>query len=159
MNFNKPDSLSSWQLNELFSSQKLPSPKTDAQINRTFVKYLSSKKYTLHLQCTSLTQTPSQGYFSWIFTFSMVLLYAYRLSLYPRTLGTISWGQHLPWHVIHIKHCSHITHVLSTCTILITLLCICCNATCQFGRKREQKSPCCFLVHYASTLTWHIKYQ
>lgn len=29
MNFNKPGSLSSWQLSELFSSQKITSPKTD----------------------------------------------------------------------------------------------------------------------------------
>lgn len=72
-------------------------------INRTFVKYLSSKKNTLSCNVLRWCRLPVKVVFSWALTNSMMLLYAYRLSLNPRTLGVISWGQYLPWHVIHIN--------------------------------------------------------
>lgn len=108
MNFNEPQSLSSWQLNELFSSQKKSHHRrqmliASTHINRTFVKYLSSKKYTLHCNVLHLCRLLVKVIFPWALTFSVMLLYAYRLSSDPRTQGIISWGQYLPWHIIHIK--------------------------------------------------------
>lgn len=100
-------SLSCWQLNDLFSSQEITSPKTDtyciSHINRTFVKYLSSKKYTLHCNLFHLCRDPVKVIFPWALTFPMILLYAYSLLSHLRAPGIISWGQYLPWHVIHIK--------------------------------------------------------
>lgn len=72
-------------------------------INRTFVKYLSRENHTLHCNVLCLWTFPVKVIFPWALTFSMMLLYAYSLSSYTRTLSIISWGQYLPWHVIHIK--------------------------------------------------------
>ena len=59
-------------------------------INRTFVNYLSSKKYTLHCNVRYiLHRLLVKVIFPRVFTFSVMLLYAFRLSSHPRTLGII----------------------------------------------------------------------